>query len=395
MIVIADDITGAAEMAGIAFSRGHQVRLLCLELGGSEGQMPLGFSGSLCCDDVAANETLIIATDTRSMSEAEATAETHRLVAHFCDQGQSGRADRPFPFLTPHSSFLLFKKTDSALRGHVVTELSALIEATGYRRAIWVPANPSKGRIIRKGIYYVNGTPINQTDFSFDPEFPAHTAILTDRFPDAAVHGIIMPDAETIEDIRRTVRQYDDGQTLFAGAADLYTVLLDIKAPQRLSPSAPLRTPSSMLILCGSTQSKPLDIGIPVTEMPLDIYDGSSDIEAWASSATSTYLQSQSLIITIPYHHRTGREAAVHLRQMTALLTARLIVARQPEELVVEGGASAFALLQRLGWTELTIVGQLAPGVVRMRADNGVLVTLKPGSYPWGTLFTDIHHPQC
>ncbi len=37
MIVIADDITGAAEIAGIAFNTGQQVRLLCAD-------------GAVCCD---------------------------------------------------------------------------------------------------------------------------------------------------------------------------------------------------------------------------------------------------------------------------------------------------------------------------------------------------------
>ena len=58
MIVIADDITGAAEIAGIASSQGKPVRLLC--------GCPV--SG----DRVAANTTVVIATDTRSMTEAEA-----------------------------------------------------------------------------------------------------------------------------------------------------------------------------------------------------------------------------------------------------------------------------------------------------------------------------------
>ena len=40
------------------------------------------------------------------------------------------------------------------MRGHVVAELRALMEATGYRRAVYLPANPSKGRIIRGGEYY-------------------------------------------------------------------------------------------------------------------------------------------------------------------------------------------------------------------------------------------------
>ena len=109
MIVIADDITGAAEIAGIAFSKGQEVRLLC--------------SHSVNCDSVAVNGTTVIATDTRSMSEAEAVAETHHLVRPLFWEGDGGR--------------LLFKKTDSALRGHVVAELTALMESTGYQRAVY------------------------------------------------------------------------------------------------------------------------------------------------------------------------------------------------------------------------------------------------------------------
>ena len=56
--------------------------------------------------------------------------------------------------------------------------------------------------------------------------------------------------------------------------------------------------------------------------------------------------------------------------------------------LIIEGGATAWATLQALGWTEFTITAQLAPGIVQMSATNGTLVTLKPGSYPWGNLFS-------
>jgi len=137
MIVIADDITGAAEMAGIAHEAGYDVRLVC---GG----------------DTATSGTTIIATDTRSMTEDEAIAETRRITAHF----SSAKPDSSFFIF--HSS--LFKKTDSALRGHVVAELKTLMETMGYQRAVYLPANPSKGRIIKDGVYYINGTPIDQTD---------------------------------------------------------------------------------------------------------------------------------------------------------------------------------------------------------------------------------------
>ena len=206
MIVIADDITGAAEIAGIAFSKGHQVSLVC--------------GSSVCCDNVAA-QTTVIATDTRSMTEGEAIAETQRIA-------KFPLGARPFPRLTGALPCVLFKKTDSALRGHVVAELTALMEATGYRRAVYLPANPSKGRIIKDGAYYINGNPIHETDFSFDPEFPAKTSVLRERFPDAEGKGIIMPDAESEEDVRKVIAKYNDGNTLFAGAADLFSALLSL-----------------------------------------------------------------------------------------------------------------------------------------------------------------------
>jgi len=356
MIVIADDITGAAEIAGIAFSKGRQVSLVC---------------GCGC--DTATNGTTVIATDTRSMSEAEAVAETRRIISH-----------SSFPFLIPHSSFLIFKKTDSALRGHVVAELSALMEATGYKRAVYLPANPSKGRIIKNGVYYINGKPIHETDFSFDPEFPAKTSVLRERFPDAEEKGIVMPDACSEEDIRNIIAQYNDEETLFAGAADLFSALLSPQVNPLTSHPSPL-TSKDTLILCGSTQSKALKLGIPVAPMPLEIYDGSSDLSLWDTEA---YAKSGSLILTIPHTHRTGKEVAVHLRSVMAEMACQLVGEQQPDHLIIEGGATAWATLQALGWKDFQIVWQIAPGVVQMRATNGTLVTLKPGSYPWGPLFT-------
>ena len=152
----------------------------------------------------------------------------------------------------------------------------------------------------------------------------------------------------------------------------------------------------STLILCGSTQSKPLDLGIPIAPMPREIYDGSEDISLWDTSA---YQEKHSLILTMPYTHRTGKEAAVHLRSVMArkakeLITEYLLPTLDREgsgeglHLIIEGGATAWATLHALGWTEFEIVAQIAPGVVQMSATNGTLVTLKPGSYPWGNLFS-------
>ena len=371
MIVIADDITGAAEIAGIAFKHGQQVRLVC------------GCSTAADKTAFTANGTVVIATDTRSLTESEAIAETR----HIAKSAQWGRFfDLKVRSVTCAIHCALFKKTDSALRGHVVAELTALMEATGYPRAVYLPANPSKGRIIRAHTYYINNKPIAETDFSFDPEFPARTSSLLERFPQASNHNILMPDAETMDDIRRIIHQYNDGRTLFAGAADLFTVLLEssISSSHSIS-SRPSRTAGqSTLLLCGSTQSKALNIGIPVAPMPQAIYDGSDDLTLWD---TSQYDTAGSLILTIPHTHRTGKAVAIHLRTVMARMACRLIARHRPDHLVIEGGATAWATLNALGWTDFEITREIAPGVVQMSATSGTLVTLKPGSYPWGELF--------
>ena len=371
MIVIADDITGAAEIAGIAFERGEEVRLIC------------GCDTATLSTDI----TTVIATDTRSMGEAEAAAETKRIVSHsllFTLLPPKGRS-------VARNNSSLFKKTDSALRGHVVAELTALMEVTGYERAVYLPANPSKGRVIRNGIYYINNIPIHETDFSFDPEFPARTSVLRERFPNAEEKGIIMPDAENEEDIRNIIAEYDDGKTIFAGAADLFSAMIGmgcgrLKEPIAKRPIPIIQNKNSTLILCGSTQSKTLDLGIPVAPMPQEVYDGSDDMSLWDTTA---YEQEQhSLILSIPHTHRTGKEVAVHLRTVMAEKARQLVAEHCPDQLIIEGGATAWATLQALGWTEFTITAQLAPGVVQMSATTGTLVTLKPGSYPWGTILS-------
>lgn len=371
MIVIADDITGAAEIAGIALSCGNHVRMVC---------------GAVRFDHHAVQGTVVIATDTRSMSEAEAIAETRRIASAIRCQPS-----------------VIFKKTDSVLRGHVIAELQALMEATGCHRVVYLPANPSKGRIIRNGVYYMHATPIHETVFSYDPEYPAKTSVLRERFPDAEARGIIMPDAGSLEDIQRVVELYNDGKTIFAGAADLFSAMLNHRDNHGdNSPDMPQsgvdqenrphdseeNRPHDSLILCGSTQSKALELGIPVAPMPREVYDGQQGADYWFDQLPSSLIRyPSSLILSIPYTHRTGKEVAVHLRMVMAEMTKRLVARHRPEQLVIEGGATAWATLQALGWTEFSIERQIAPGVVQMRTACGTLVTLKPGSYPWGSMF--------
>ena len=423
MFIIADDITGAAEMAGIAHRLGFSAHLqLCspsfnisssLAEQGAEMVLPPPSQGGL-------GWVFILATDTRGMNEEEAVAETKRITTNLLSPSLTGR----------DGVGLFFKKTDSALRGHVVAELTTLMETIGYQRAVYMPANPSKDRIIKDGVYLIKGVPIHETAFSYDPEFPAKTSVLRERFPDAENHHIIMPDAETLDDICHIVETYNDGHTLFAGAADLFEAWLkkrptplplpEWRGADRCENSLPLRgeVGGGLLLLCGSTQSKPLDLGIPEYPMPRAVYDGEAPVTSWIEEIKEA--PAGAILSFGTNTHRTGKEAAVYLRNAMAEAATAFINSHHPQEIVIEGGATAFCLLNRLGWNTFRIVSEIAPGVVRMQLTSlnpqpstlnrqpstinrqpstvnrqpstlnpqpSTFITLKPGSYPWGDLW--------
>lgn len=370
IIVIADDITGAAEIAGIAFSHGLQTRLVTSTVA------PLAD-----CD------VLVVATDTRSMSQAETIREIRRIsewVSAVCP------------------SSVIFHKVDSALRGHVMVELSVLMSSLGYKRALYIPANPSKGRIISGGVYAINGLSLDKTEFANDPEFPITTAVLESRFEGMkrwcvdASEGIYYADAESADDMQRYVDEAPQG-TLLAGAADMFTALLQSLGLRAGNVTAAVGglTDGSALIICGSTQSQSLASfdyivrnGIVTSMMPLDVFQSQVPLTAWSERIMQVYLDSRSLILAIPHYTSSQPiQKAAYLRRVMSYTVGELIRVSPPHELIIEGGATAYSVLQTIGWSEFVITAEVSPGVVRMQTPSGDYVTLKPGSYPWGQLF--------
>ena len=357
IFVVADDLTGAAEIAGIASSYGLDTDLLTA--------MPDGVL-------TVSKDVTVLATDTRSANERDAVEMT-RSVA---------RA------LT--GDILLFKKTDSALRGHVMAEIRAWMDAMLAACTLFIPANPSKGRTIQGGIYYVGGIPISQTAFAHDPEFPALTSSVYEHFPEAEDIGVLIPDVSSADDIRHWLNESSEeaakagGNVLLAGAADLFVELLRLMGLTQQSEKHDFCFPSAnVLVVCGSTQSRPDLLPVPVATMPLDLYNGGKDVQKWVAEVAPVFAAHHAMALAIPYHHLTGKEVAVHLRETMAEMVRSLVAICRPDDLVIEGGATAFACCHTLGFSHFHDICQLAPGVVRMCAENGMHLTLKPGSYLW------------
>jgi uncharacterized protein YgbK (DUF1537 family) len=357
LVAIADDITGAAEIAGIGLRYGLQVKL-------STQALP-----------VPACDLVVYATDTRAMSEREAVAETIRFARCITETH-------------------LFKKTDSALRGHIIPELKALMQVFHKTHACLLPQNPSKGRIIANGIYKINGIPLSETSFAYDPEYPAVTSCALNSLGLSGDESIRLAEASTEEEVVSVASRLTD-DTLPAGGADFFAAFLQGKGykEQAFGPFAGLGA-ADVLIVCGSTVKHTIadtpfvrHRKIPLCNIPEQAFLGNGDATTWLSELTPIYNRCRSLILSINQPPREGKAFAQRLRRLMAEVVIALMQQHLPQELIIEGGSTAYAILSSLNKTLFEVVDEIAPGVIRMHTEDGLFVTLKPGSYEWGNLF--------
>ena len=74
----------------------------------------------------------------------------------------------------------IYKKTDSALRGNIGSELTALLDASGQDSLPFIPAFPQMGRITREGVHYINNIPVKDSVFGRDPFEPVTCSFIPD-----------------------------------------------------------------------------------------------------------------------------------------------------------------------------------------------------------------------
>ncbi|MBW8883384.1 MAG: four-carbon acid sugar kinase family protein [Planctomycetia bacterium] len=175
IIVLADDLSGAAELAGIAFAHG----------------LPAEVQRQF--EPATGAQLIAIDTDSRHLSAAAAADLVRSITAQV---------------LTTEPAWI-FKKVDSVLRGNVRAEIEAILETTGQSRALLIPANPSRGRVIRGGHYFIDGIPLGETHFAQDPEHPRRSsdvlALLGPKSVGAA--DVMVPDVETQSQLEELAAQ--------------------------------------------------------------------------------------------------------------------------------------------------------------------------------------------
>ncbi len=374
-VVIADDFTGASEIAGVGLRYG-------LVSGVSLGQV----YGPL-------SQFAVICTGTRSLSESAASARIRGIAQHLC--ATSGR--------------LIVKKVDSVLRGPVLAEIRILLAVSGKRRALLVPANPSRGRTIRSGHYYVGGQPIHRTHFHADPEWPVTSSRIEDMLHATAgqvmvaapgenlpAQGIVVGEASCREDLAAWAAVPDD-DTLMAGAADFAASLLEARGYilRRRDP-AQAPSPSPTLVVSGSSSRPSHDAiaefkrqGVPIIPMPdalLQAHSGGDDlVAAWSRETAALLAKNRRAVMTIGGDAASGRRETELLVNRLARAAAGVLARVNVRSLWLEGGRTAEALARATGWKEFQVEEELTPGAVLLRPAirNGPRLLVKPGSYAW------------
>lgn len=184
MLIVADDLTGAADTAGAFATAGHR----CVVVLDRSAPVFLPNSTIVALD-----------TDTRAMSETDAFDVTAAVVRSF--------PGRP-----------LYIKIDSTVRGHVRSTVLAAISALRGTveepaRVVVCPAFPALGRTVVDGIALLDRHPLPAGDLR---------AVLSDV---GLTTELVVPDAQTDDDLAELVATLHDQRrptdTLWVGSAGL------------------------------------------------------------------------------------------------------------------------------------------------------------------------------
>ena len=349
IIVIADDFSGAAEIASVAVRHGLATEVQTAFAPDTDAQV-------ICVDS-----------DTRSLQSGRAAD----IVVGFATR------------IAAAKPAWIFKKCDSILRGSVLAEARAVAGAVGRRRLMILPANPSRGRVIRGGTYFVQRTPLHETEFAFDPEHPRTTSNVEELLG-ADQSGLITPDVETAADVIRHAATVDEDM-LPVGGADFFQALLEMRVPSKAAPTqaepAAVSTGRTLLV-CGSVAAwekrfvEASSLGIPVFTLP----HGSAKM-------AEGFRTSRRVLVGIGATRETHGHSAPVLVTRLAQVVTEMLKQTAIDQLLLEGGATAAAVVRRMGWRRLAVRADSGNGVGVLRPidENADVPTLyvKPGSYPW------------
>ena len=353
VVVLADDLTGAADTAA-QFDRA-----------GWTAELQVGPGGPSEAEVVAIN------TDSRAL-EPVAAAEAVRTAL-----GKLALDDSSLP------AAAVYLKIDSTLRGPVRAMTDAVVAARdGEVVAVVCPAFPAVGRTLVDGTLLVHGVPVAQTAVGRDPVTPvreshvptllgAPLVVLDPAADDAELaealrgHGpVVVVDARDEADLDRVARAVLalGNQAVAVGSAGLAAHLARRWRPL---PSGPVLVVVSSLHDASRGQAELLAAAGARRIQP----DAATvrDTGAWEEFARSVEEDMAAHHFEVQVLMGPANEGAAVEPSLVAdrlgELASRLVGIRRPAGLVLAGGDGALAVLTALSATGIQLRGEVASGV--------------------------------
>jgi len=374
ILVIADDFTGAAEIGGIAHCFGLSVRVVN-EFFKAQGNK---------------EQTIIIDTNSRRLPPLKAFKRIKTVLAD-----------------VDLSSFdLIYKKVDSVIRGPIESEIKAVISVAGFNTAIIMPANPSRGRTINNGKYFIDGIPISETDFLLDPEYPRTSDEVVNLIVDATEdlyvgdpvavdvrNKIIVPDVRNSDSFRSVIKLFSGEKYLPAGGADFFRSLLQNQLELLESRNNSYNHPGGKryFIIGSKSNQSNLTISYLVNSgfsgfyLPERSLDSETIFSEWLKQIRHAILNKKKVFIARPEIHISNPQSTNVIIKLLARAAHELISNCSPDdEIFIEGGETASTIIRNLDNTNLGINEVIADGVVKLEIEHkGIYLIVKPGSYRW------------
>jgi uncharacterized protein YgbK (DUF1537 family) len=397
VVIIADDLTGAAD-TGVQFAAiGSPVYLIPLEL------MALGGRWR----DSAAS--LSVYTNSRHLSAAAASARLGSLTGDLRS-------------LAPRR---VYKKIDSCLRGNPGAEIDVLLDNLAFDAALVAPALPAQGRTTLLGVHHVYGTPLAETAFAQDPVVAVRHSVVAAMLSSQSRHAVgeihvqeygepgrllralererrrgcrlIVCDATQqthLDQVAGLVLQ-SPGTLLPAGSAGLFTALVR-HATSRATGSVPLRPAlERLLLVCGT--------GAPVARRQvyalLDRYPGVRrelepewlarasvrDHKRCAEALSREWTGGMLALQIRPLRPDSATESPSAAAMGLARLACEVIRAGGVEGIFLSGGDTAEAFFRASGGEAIRLEREVLPGLVLGRwlsgLADGLPVITKAGAF--------------
>lgn len=143
LLIVADDFTGSLDTGIQLVKKGIPVQVITdWEYDFSKADMNI--------------PVWVVDTESRPVSKEEAYRRVYEVTRRAKEAGIT----------------YFYKKTDSALRGNIGSELLGMMDGCGESSLMMIPAFPKVRRLTKDGVHYIDGVPVAESVFGKDPFEP-------------------------------------------------------------------------------------------------------------------------------------------------------------------------------------------------------------------------------